>query len=293
MATSFVNYQEPEYWTDVQINNNNDMTINKIRKYKDNDINVNLFIGRNPTETLPERKTNDIWISLSCGQLNESLQHITEDRLHLIMDCNKTTQMKTIQGLFNLVVVDLSTRKFFEDQGLSNIYDAVQKRGELLIETCLFGGTIKIVDESSFSNDRREYSKRFKTFVVKFFQEQFNVSLDTSFRGNIMDSDQIYDNENLISNIQEYKDWKVNQGPGYIYHEMADFFRYLAEKQGIIDPASVLSREQKLAEIKTRTSEMLQCFDQVEFIKGIYPYKNNYDDNGQIKREYFHVTGKK
>lgn len=284
---------EEKYWTDLAVENHNGMTINEIMQNKSKNIKVNLFIGRTPKEELPERTSDTIWVSLNIVQTSDCLKSITTDRLHLIMDCNNTSQMKTIQSLFNSVVVDLSTRKFFSDEGLFNIYNTVQKGGDLLIEKSLSGGVLKIEDQRADMRKRSEYRKNFNRFVADFFQNKFDITVDTSrVKRAITDDQQITDNKNSVIELPEYKEWKVTNTNQY-FDEMRCFFIYLAEQQGIIEPAVVLSREQNLAELKTRTNEMLQCFDKVEFLKEKYPYKNNCDNDGQGKVEYFHALGKK
>ncbi len=76
-------------------------------------------------------------------------------------------------------------------------------------------------------------------------------------------------------------------------NEMLYFFTYLMEKHGIIDPNKILEEEQNQTEINTRTNELMQHFNNVRLNHEVYPYKNNFDDEGKLTRKYFHAIEKK
>lgn len=72
---------------------------------------VSLMIGRVPRESLPEPKDDTIWVSLDECDLEDS--HTDVNRLHLTMNALDKSLISRLKGLFNEVVVDFSTWKFF------------------------------------------------------------------------------------------------------------------------------------------------------------------------------------
>jgi hypothetical protein len=68
-----------------------------------------LFVGREAEQSIPD-ETGWVWCSLNSAKLQRPLG---KDRLHLPIDFN-TTDIQKIHGLFNKVVVDYSTLKFFD-----------------------------------------------------------------------------------------------------------------------------------------------------------------------------------
>lgn len=280
--------------SELQVMNSNNSIIKKIQDYKSNNVQTNLFIGRSSTEPLPEAVINTVWVSLSIDRSQEIRNETANDRLHLIMNCNNNEQMKTIQSLFNLVVVDLSTRKFFDDNGLSNIYNSVQHGGKLLIELCLRGGALVIPDQVSYVKAQSVYSEKLTVFVVQYFQKNFNIVLDVEkISGNIMYDIQVTARKELVSNVEEYKNWRSTQGHIPKLNELLLFFEYLIEKnEGIISPSSILTKEQMQSELQKRKDEMSKCFKEVDICNEIYPYSNNYDAKGQIKIQFFQASNK-
>jgi hypothetical protein len=295
LINSLPDLRDPSLWSDEHVENHNQTTIEKIIQYKEQNQKTCLFVGRDPTEPLPN---SEIWVSLSIIQSRDILDRTPKGRLHLIMDFNKTEQMKMIKNLFDLVVVDLSTRKFIQDVGFPNIYQTIRNGGDLLVELGLYGGTLR-PDPRLDPGAWCAYYDTFQLFVVDYFKEKFNVIIDLSIvEGNLMYDQQIHDEKKNVKALPEYKAWKEFQieERGIVndnFNDMLNFFTFLSEKQGIIDPTKLVNKDQTNAEQDVRTKEMSQCFDNVQFVKGQYPYSNDYDNDGQTKTEYFHASGKK
>lgn len=286
-------FLQPEIWPDINTRNHNESTISKIKAFKFQGSEVKLFIGRDPRESLPE-ETNTAWVSLSHTPFAWVSQSLTENRLHLIVDCNENIQMQTIKGLFHCVVVDLSTRKFFYDNGLSNIYSSVQAGGTLLIEQSVFGGTLKIEDPMAFLSAKRTYNKEFEKFVTDFFQNRFHIILDMSQKkGHFMYEEQVLAQKDKMVQLPEYQLWKMTQDIDHKFNEMRYFFTHLAEQQNLVSPSTIISRQQDDQEKRTRIKEMSLIFDKVEFLHQVYPYKNNWDHDGKVHTHYFYATGKR
>ena len=72
---------------------------------------VSLMIGRMPREPLPESKDGTIWVSLD--ECDWEDKNTDVNRLHLTMNALDKSSISRIKGLFNEVVVDFSTWKFF------------------------------------------------------------------------------------------------------------------------------------------------------------------------------------
>ncbi|HET6243694.1 MAG TPA: hypothetical protein VFF35_04160, partial [Bacteroidia bacterium] len=51
--------------------------------------------------------------------------YLDADRLHLVLDCNKSNDMQRISGLFDNVVIDSSVTKGFKNSALINIANMV------------------------------------------------------------------------------------------------------------------------------------------------------------------------
>lgn len=288
------NNQEERILNDSQVQQNNLVTIQKIIDLKKQNIDVNLFIGRVPVEPLPKNEKQIRWVSLSVIRIKIDLAPSKEDGLHLIMDINDSEQMKAITGLFLLVVVDRSTRKFIEEEGFLNIFAAIQLGGELVTEHDLHGGGLENIQEIGYLRACRKFNADFKKFVTDFFHEKFSVVLDFSkTKRHFIYDDQIHNNKKLIYELDEYKKWKESDNCFDELNEMLRFFEHLAEEKEIIDPRRVLSKKQLAAEKDRRTEQMSHHFNQIDFIKDKYPYENRYDYKGRAKTEYFHAIGKK
>ncbi len=272
----------------------NQLTIERVKGYKKQGLKVNLFIGRTPNEPLPQ-KDDALWISLSIEREPASLNCTKDYNLHLIINCNNKEEMKTIQGVFDRVVVDLSTKKFFKH--LPYIYDAVQPGGDLLIE--MDSGCLKypseIEEEILLLKASNTYRKKTDIFIAKFFKEKLDIDLDLKkIQCHIAQDPQVASQEARIKELPEYKKWDARQKQReWPCGALLPFFKDLAEAEGIINPEDLLWAKQKDDERKTRTEEMEQFFGEVELRHEKFPYENQYDYKGQNPTEYFHAHGKK
>ncbi len=90
----------------------------KIKGYQAQGKKICLFIGRTPIEPLPsdlgEAEENEVWVSADIALLpSEGGRRVetSSDRLHLWLDFNQQEGLNLVKGLFQKVVVDISTVK--------------------------------------------------------------------------------------------------------------------------------------------------------------------------------------
>lgn len=94
---------------DAEVIKHNRETLSKIETMLSSNQKIGLFVGRQASEELPHEE-GVTWISLDIDGGNP----IDPNRLHLTLDCNNSHHLAIIQDVFNKVVVDQSTWKFFE-----------------------------------------------------------------------------------------------------------------------------------------------------------------------------------
>lgn len=87
----------------------NKATFKKIEKLAKQGQSLCCFLCRTGIQSLP-KEPNRVWISIDHAPLSQKLQ---DGRLHLQINLKDPKQVKRIQGLFDMVVLDCSSLKFF------------------------------------------------------------------------------------------------------------------------------------------------------------------------------------
>lgn len=161
-------------------------TIQQIQNLKNDGKEINLFIGRLPHEKLPENENNTVWVSLDNGNHfdflpEEILQTIPKDRIHLIIDCNNSSQIETIKGLFLKVVVDQSTWKFMETGIIERLVSLLEpsEKSTLIFESSFQFTSPSNVTEMQFNHvslrypekDFNDYFKNKRTCLINFCKQ--------------------------------------------------------------------------------------------------------------------------
>ncbi len=113
----------------IDTSHNNETVIEKVKELRSSGIEVNVFIGKTPAASdcyreLPKAQYKEKWISLSL-EFPDLDYYLDADRLHLVLDCNKSNDMQRISGLFDNVVIDSSVTKGFKNSALINIANMV------------------------------------------------------------------------------------------------------------------------------------------------------------------------
>ncbi len=120
----------------------------KIKNYQAQGKRVCLFIGRTPTEPLPsdlgEAEKDEVWVSADLLPVpTESGRRIEtpSDRLHLWLDFNQQEGLNLVKGLFQKVVVDISTTKVFNSDFVKRFSVLLQPpqpqlQSQIIFETC-------------------------------------------------------------------------------------------------------------------------------------------------------------
>jgi hypothetical protein len=111
--------------------------IKQIIEWKTQGFKVNVFIGKTPSITdynrdLPKSESNEKWISLSL-EYPDSDYYLNSERVHLVLDCNKTEDMDFITGLFDKVAVDTSVTKGFDNSAFLDVAHLVDLGGTLIL----------------------------------------------------------------------------------------------------------------------------------------------------------------
>lgn len=88
----------------------NRITLEKIQKLAQEGKSLGCFLCRWECQSLPIEE-NRIWISLDKGDLQKRPD---KNRLHLVMDLENEQQMQKLQGLFDKVILDVNSLKFFK-----------------------------------------------------------------------------------------------------------------------------------------------------------------------------------
>lgn len=104
--------------------------IERVKEAKRQGFKVGVFMGRENSQTLPAAK-NWKWFSLNCDLAKDfDASH------HLQMDFNSPINMGRIRGLFNKVISDWSTAKFYDDiwPTLHSLL-VKEEKSELIVET--------------------------------------------------------------------------------------------------------------------------------------------------------------
>jgi hypothetical protein len=256
-------------------NEHNRATIEKIKKFIAEGFKVNVFIGRGPAEPLPAPDhLNEIWVSIDPSL--KSNEELPADRLHLILSCNDSAEMASIQHLFFKVVVDQSTMKFFQPgiiDRLTSLLNRVDVDNSLLFESLINGvspdpsipdwnfdhhqNSIGI-NEEKINRELTEYYEASKTCLDNFIQE-------------------IGGKENLASNPL-YKEF-LSTLPDMLVQELTTeellsfFSPWLATKKGILYPP-----EKYISLARQKTLDYLdKRYDNVELKANTpYPYWTNY-----------------
>jgi hypothetical protein len=281
-----------------QLNQN---SIDRIKDLRSDQIEVNLFIGRSPlANDFPLPKSTDekvVWASLSLNPIDEKTP-IDPHRIHLILDCNKSDQMQRIQGLFRLVVVDLSTTKFFNSGTLEHLSEIVASKGSLILPSEFITLSFYLDGnrtEPSFETDH------FSLSVPATKQKEYYGKLRSCWKahfdalsGKPVEDSSINANVDLVANSNAYKTWIQTQTfPKWMalkYRVTQYLYFHARDVHGIQPP----SYEDEGNGARAQTKEfLLKLFEHVEVFHQSYPYPNHYDNNGEIPSFYFHASGKK
>jgi hypothetical protein len=96
--------------------------VTKLKQLQADGMLIYGFFGKTPFEALPKAEKNEVWVSIDHSVIpyytadKETTSTILDpNRLFLLLDCNQQEGLELVQGLFDKVVIDKSTPKFFEN----------------------------------------------------------------------------------------------------------------------------------------------------------------------------------
>ncbi len=256
---------------------NNAAVIKKIMQFIAEGKKVCLFIGRTPDEPLPN-EPNTIWVSLD-PKLRKS-KELTPDRLHLILSCNDSAEMSTIQRLFSKVVVDQSTWKFFDPGIVDRLTSILTLDPESLL---IFESAFQYIEHSS-EIDTWTFNHVLLTIPTKddskYYQE-LNECMN-NFLQEIGGKDNLASSALYQEYLKEIDLTKFRRTPSP--EQLFEGFRgWLPRKKGIVSPDSKyvpLARQKTVDYLQTR-------FQNAEIKLGEpYPYWTRY----QTKNDNFFVA---
>jgi hypothetical protein len=276
-------------------------SIDRIKDLRSDQIEVNLFIGRSPlAHDLPLPISTDkkvVWASLSLDPIDETTP-IDPHRIHLILNCNKSDQMQRIQGLFRLVVIDLSTTKFFDFGTLEHLSETIALGGDLILPS-------EFKTLSFYLNDNQTEppfeTNHFSLSVPKTKQKEHYEKLRSCWKthfetlsGKPVEDSSINANVDLVANSDAYKAWAQTETfPKWmaLKDRVTQYlYFYAGDVHGIQPP----SYEDEKRGAREQTKEfLLKLFGHVEIFHQSYPYPNRYDNDGEIPSFYFYASGKK
>jgi hypothetical protein len=160
--------------------------INKIREFIRLGKKICLFIGRARTEKLPsdyedEANENEIWVGADIGHFPQTKKpeiDIRKKRLFLWMDLNDNAFLKLINGLFDKIVIDLSTTKYLEKDFTMRFSSLLRNTQSEMIFTNPTKHGISITQvEKEFKKD--SYALRIDVEEFANKKESFYNTLDT------------------------------------------------------------------------------------------------------------------
>lgn len=246
-------------------------SIAKIDAFIAEDKKVCLFVGRTPAEELPpetgEAKPDEVWVS---GDIRDDVPSINKERVHLCLDFNDDDRLNMLREKFDLIVVDASVIKFFDNDFAKRF--AVMLRSpesELIFEGSI--GYRGIIDDpkSKIVFDNQSYA----VFVSTAHLTQYYSNLIRRFREykkNSSKEEEQADWENFIT------DWGIDEIPVSLPDPLPkeverDFWHFIADKEGFGDDENMSFGFTQLE------SHLKTIFDRVEFHKNDpYPYLNYY-----------------
>lgn len=249
-----------------------------------------LFIGRVPNEPdLPMIKIKgERWFTLSVPDLDKNYGN-----RHFQIDCNNVEQMEKIQGLFDKVVIDLFTTKFFNTSALLSISHAVKQRG-----TLIFPSEFQFISmDPPLESPQHFGSLRVgKEPMMIYMRAIKQHCLDLLKAENILVSEDLKDIKSIVEahaevfyNNPNFKIWKEKHKPAPCkWQKNSDIIKYVystASSFGIHSPIYEKEKEQSRCETKLALQKL---FDEVHIIyENPFPYTNRYDNQGKDATIHF------
>lgn len=302
VSNMFYNY----YSSLIPYIHSNDSVIQKVKEWKAEGFKVNVFIGKTPSTSdsnpgLPENGENEKWISLSIEypDLNYCFNF---ERFHLVLNCNKTEEMKLIEKLFDKVVIDLSVTKGFYESAFLDVANLVSLGGTLIMPELVpilgpYSKRSPSVQEIEYfcvrssPKEEMDYHDKLMKFELKYFATFLNQEIIPS--SNILKQVEnlATQNQDLILGSVAYCDWEKNQDQQdreiiswqEAHVKVHLFFEALAKNEGIISPCEV---KKEIAYKKAKT-DLLERFKVVNFCKDDSYWSSWKTDYVKAEERYF------
>ncbi len=283
--------------TSSQMGYDNSGVLHQIHRLKEEGLKINLFVGRAPYAEdvpLPQSCEGEVWVSLDLLSGDQEFLKINPQRLHLVIDCNESEQMKSISNLFDRVVVDVSTVKNFESDSFSGFVNLVKKGGSFIFPND--STTMEYGEENGFSPFRLTVSDRkmnaYGERLVECFADfckQFGDVGELKTRWAFMNTYQ-----DQIVTCEAYQKWVDEMEPSLRksleedcpkHIQAGEFLDAFAAEKGITPPT--YREEQAIRHEKTK-KVLQEHFNRVKF----HEYNHYFYRDGDL-RTYFEAFDKK
>lgn len=249
---------------------------------------VCLFIGRVPSEKLPletgEATPDEVWIS---GDIEDCGAHLNKERVYVCLDFNQDEFVNKLQKKFDLIVIDTSVIKFFQND--------FAKRFSVMLRT----PTSKMIFEASTGQAQTHYDEQPD---FKFIPQRYEVSVSQAYQLDLLNKkeehyQQFRENAPLTEQQEVWEqfiaeEWdlvyeKKEQIPQNLPKVLppdvyTQFMHFVADKDGIgqYDEITQFGHEALEAHLKTIFQHVIFHPDQP------YPYQHR---SGSGIRPYFIV----
>lgn len=262
----------------IQTINNNQRVIHSIKDLSLRGNKIGLFIGRTLKEELPVEE-NVVWISF-----DKIVEGDLSSRLHIVGNINQID--KKLEGLFDKVVVDQSTWKFFDEDPIPYL------KGLLKINSTselIFENAFQVV---SFRDDLPENEFDYSSGLLNISMQNL-YSYETETEAYFENFCVLHGGLENIKATEEYASFLALIADDYdSYDGEEDIFE--AFKEHIISGSGIqnpFTEFKDLAE-KQMVDRLQKVFDQALLIKNsTYPYWTHYSKPGLD--QYYRAVGPK
>ena len=248
---------------------NNDAVIARIIKAKEEGLKVAIFMGRDNSQVMPKEEGWE-WFSLDVMTEEGDTDH------HLQMNFNQPADITRIQGLFNKVISDFSTIKFYNNPW-PTLHSLLESNEDSELITEGHSGCVGIlnIDQPAFYPRKLTLNKPMKD-STKHDQEEkkaFNQWKERVGEAIVSDNFKEFCQGPIYKNI-------TSNEPDNQQLIDAEFIRYILNKNQI-EPVPPPTYDNELYE-KIEGLLKLLFFNEVEKCSGSYPYRNDVQENERV-----------
>lgn len=254
-----------------------DDVLNELKKAKEKGLKLALYVGRGHDQSIPI-ETDYVWCSLD----NAPVDEIEEGRLHLCMDFNNNAQMVKIRHLFDKVLTDLSVIKFmnYPWETLQKLLNP-QPDSELISESWSGISSMTPLDQAIYFTKKGTMSIPQKE--LEDFQKQEKIAF-VGWKTKVGENEAESQYANFLANMSD----KTKQDILHVNNGKEEglklAFMHFILKSNNLEPKRINHVDQ-LHEITQQF--LLTLFDEVQLLKGPYPYQEENQDEKVSPIQYW------